>query len=57
MGPIKIPFKFAYLFNLVAGDVCCCLSIVACSPKLQDEKYATSLNGVLERDDEASAKF
>ena len=57
MVPIKICFKFTYLYDSIAPDVCCCLSIVDFSPDLRHEKYATSLNGVLERADEVCDKF
>ena len=57
MALVKIWFKLTYLFDSVPTNVCFCFSIVACSPELQDEKDATSLNGVLERNHELFGKF
>ena len=57
MARIRICFKFTYLSDSVALDICCSLSILACCPKLRDEKDAMSLNGVLERNHEVFGKF
>ena len=57
MVHIRICFKFTYLSDSIALDICSSLSIVASFPELRDEKDATSLNGALERNYEVFGKF
>ena len=57
MVRIRICFKFTYLSDSVALDICCSLSILACCPELRDEKDAMSLNGALEHNHEVFGKY
>ena len=57
MVRIRICFKFTYLSDSVALDICCSLFILACCLELLDEKDAMSLNGALECNHEVFGKF